>query len=69
MRLIAVAFALALMSSAQAVPLAPLHQVEGVSARKSPTGAERAGHESVVSAWPEPPSGRPAGPSVGALPE
>jgi hypothetical protein len=48
-RLIAVAFAVALASSAQAVPLAPLPQLEGI-ATEAAVGCERVEHGLVVSA-------------------
>ena len=64
-RLIAVAaFALAVATSAEAMTPAPIHQPEGVITQVA-LGWAWVGHELEVSAWPEPPSAMPAGPSAG----
>jgi hypothetical protein len=58
-RLIAVAgFALAVASSAEAMTPAPIHQPDGVITQVAYACGP-------VSAWPEPPSAIPAGPSEG----
>ena len=54
-RLIAVAFALVVATSAQAIPVGQLHQPDGmVTQVRGACGA--VGYELMVSAWPEPPS-------------
>ena len=55
-RLIAVAFALTLATSVQAMSPVPLHQSDGMI-----THAARVGYELMASAWLEPPSAMPAG--------
>ena len=64
-RLIAVAFALTFATSAQAMSPAPLHQPDGMTTRVPPFGVAPLGHELMASAWPEPPSGRPADNTAG----
>jgi hypothetical protein len=54
-RLIAVAFALVVATSAQAMPVAPLHQADGMITQvREACGAGR--YELMVSAWLGPPS-------------
>ena len=62
-RMIAVAFGLTLASSAQAVPVAPIQQPDSiVTTVREACGA--AGHELMVSAWPEPPNDKSDGMSA-----
>ena len=64
-RLIAfAAFALAVTTSAQAMPVAPIQEPEGMITQVV-ADADRAGHELVVSAWPEPPNAMSAEKSAG----
>ena len=65
-RLIAIALALAVVTSAQAMSPAPLHE-PWVPSRKSVKAAVPLGYELVASACPEPASVRPAGTSAGVL--
>ena len=60
-RLIAVAFALAVATSAQAMSPAPLHQLDAGMITQVVKHAARVGYELMASAWPEPPSARFAG--------
>jgi hypothetical protein len=66
-RLIAVAgFALAVATSAQAMTLAPIHQPNGMITQVAfGCGPGRAGQWSMVFAWPELQSAKPAEPSAG----
>ena len=64
-RLIAVAGFLAFATSAQAMMPAPIPQPDGMITQVR-LGCAHLGPELMVSAWPEPPSGRPAEPSAGA---
>jgi len=67
-RLIAVAGFLAFATSAQAMMPAPIPQPDGMITQVR-LGCAHLGPELMVSAWPEPPSGRPAEPSAGASSE
>jgi hypothetical protein len=61
MRLIAIAvFALAITASAQAMPVAPVHEPDGMITQVA-AACGAAGHELVVSAWLEPPNAKSAG--------
>ena len=64
-RLIAVAFALVVATSVQAMPVAPLHQQEGMTTEFA-WHAALVGYELMVSAWPEPLDVMSVGPSAGA---
>ena len=57
-RLIAVAFALTLATSAQAMSPPPLHQPDGMTTQVGEDVA-RVGHESMACAWPKPPTAIP----------
>jgi len=64
-RLIAVAFALVVATSVQAMPVAPLHQPEGMTTQvRMACGAGRVRINGVC--WPEPPDVMSVGPSAGA---
>ena len=67
-RLIAVAGFLAFATSAQAIAPAPLPQGDGIMMQVR-LGCGRLGPEPMASAWPEPPSGKPAVPSAEAIAE
>jgi hypothetical protein len=60
-RLIAsAAFALIVTTSAQATPVAPIHEPDSIISKSWPH-AERAEQELMVSAWPEPSNAKLAG--------
>lgn len=56
----AATFAMAVTTSAQAMPVAPVHKPHAITPHKSPSRADRAGHASTVFAYPESPSAKSA---------